>query len=125
MWSSLVAGNGLDDVNILGGSIHAVKENAEALVVAAKEIGLEVNAGKTKHMVISRDQNAGQTHSMKTDNSSFERVDEFKYLRTTLTNQNLSQEEIKSRLKLGNACYHLVQNRLSSRLLSKTLKIKI
>ena len=76
-------------------------------------------------MVISRDQNAGQTHSMKTDNSSFERVDEFKYLRTTLTNQNLSQEEIKSRLKLGNACYHLVQNRLSSRLLSKTLKIKI
>jgi len=115
----------VDDVNILGGSICAVKENAEALVVAAKEIGLEVNAGKTKHMVISRDQNAGQTHSMKTDNSSFERVDEFKYLRTTLTNQNLSQEEIKSRLKLGNACYHLVQNRLSSRLLSKTLKIKI
>jgi len=48
-----------DDVNILGGSIHAVKENAEALVVAAKEIGLEVNADKTKYMVMSRDQNAG------------------------------------------------------------------
>jgi hypothetical protein len=77
-----------DDVNILGGSIRAVKENAEALVVAAKEIGLEVNADKTKYMVMSRDQNAGRTHSMKIDNSSFERVDEFKYFGTTLTNQN-------------------------------------
>jgi hypothetical protein len=50
-----------DDVKILGGSIRAVKENAEALVVAAKEIGLEVNADKTKYMVMSRDQNAGRT----------------------------------------------------------------
>ena len=46
---------------------------------------LEVNADKTKYMVMSRDQNAGRTHSMKSDNSSFERVDEFKYLGTTLT----------------------------------------
>jgi len=50
-------------------------------------------------MVISRDQNAGQSHSMKIDNSSFERVEEFKYLGTILTNQNSIQEEIKSRLK--------------------------
>jgi len=62
---------------------------------------------------------------MKTDNSSFERVDEFKYFGTALTNQNSIQEEIKSRLKLGNACYHSVQNILSSSLLSKNLKIKI
>jgi len=46
-----------DDVNILGGSVHIVKENAEALLVGTKEIGLEVNAHKTKYMVISRDQN--------------------------------------------------------------------
>ena len=58
-----------DDVNILGGSAHTVKENAEALVVATKEIGLEVNADKTKYMIMSRDQNAGRSHSMKTDNS--------------------------------------------------------
>jgi hypothetical protein len=77
-----------NDVNKLGGSIRAVKENVEALVVAAKETGLEVNADKTKYMVMSRDQNAGRTHSMKIDNSSFERVDEFKYFGTTLTNQN-------------------------------------
>jgi len=69
------------------------------LIVASKEIGLEVNADKSKYMVMSRDQNAGQSHSMKIDNSSFERVEEFKYLGTTLTNQNSIQEEIESRLK--------------------------
>jgi hypothetical protein len=52
-------------------------------------------------------------------------VEEFKYLGTTLTNQNSFQEEIKSQLKSGNACYHLVQNLLSSSLLSKNLKIMI
>ena len=62
---------------------------------------------------------------MKIDNSSIERVEEFKYLGTTLTNQNSIQEEIKSRLKSGNACYHSVQNLLFSSLLSKNLKIKI
>jgi len=77
-----------DDVNILGGSVHTVKENAEALVVATKEIGLEVNADKTKHMVMSRDRNAGRGHSVKIDNSSIERVEEFKYLGTTLKDQN-------------------------------------
>jgi len=60
---------------------------------------------------------------MKIDNSSNERVEEFKCLGTTLTNQNSIQEEIKSRLKLGNACYYSVQNLLSTRLLSKNLKI--
>jgi len=56
-----------DDVNILGGS--TVKENAEALVVATKEIGLEVKADKIKYMIMSRDKNAGRSHSMKTDNT--------------------------------------------------------
>ena len=73
-----------DDVNIqgLGGSVHTVKENAEASVVATMEIGLEVNANKTKCMIMSRDQNAGRSHSMKMDNKSTERVEEFKYLGT-------------------------------------------
>jgi predicted metal-dependent TIM-barrel fold hydrolase len=43
-----------DGVNILGGSVHTVKENAEALIVASKEIGLEVNADKSKYMVMSQ-----------------------------------------------------------------------
>ena len=46
-----------DDVNILGGSIHTLKENEETLVAATREIGLEVSADKTKYMVMSRDQN--------------------------------------------------------------------
>jgi len=62
---------------------------------------------------------------MKIDNSSFERVEEFKYLGTTLTDQNSIQEEIKSRLKLGNAFCYSVQNLLSSSLLPKNMKIKI
>jgi hypothetical protein len=74
---------------------------------------------------MSRDQNVGRSHSVKTDNSSMEKVEEFKYLRTTLTHQNSIQETIKSRLKLGNACYWSVQNLLSSSLLSRGLKIKI
>ena len=86
---------------------------------------LEVNADKTKYMVMSREQTAGLSHTVKGDNSSTERVEEFRYLGITLTNQNSIHEEIKSRLKLGNACYHSVQKLLSSTLLSKNLKIKI
>ena len=76
-----------------------MKENAEALLVATKEIGLEVNADKTKYMVISRDWNAGRGHSVKIDNSFIERVEEFKYFGMMLTDQNSIQDEIKSRLK--------------------------
>jgi hypothetical protein len=84
-----------DDVNIEGGSVHAIKKNTEALVVATKEIGLEVNAEKTKYIVMSRDQHAGQNHNIKIGNKSFERVEEFRYLRT---NQNSIHKEIKRKL---------------------------
>jgi len=62
---------------------------------------------------------------MRIEHSSFERVEKFKYLGTTITHQNSSQEEIKSRLKSGNVCYHSAQYLLSSSLLYKNLKIKI
>ena len=52
----------------------------EDLVDAIKEIVLEVNADKTKYMIMSRDQNAGRSHSMKAENISIERVEDFKYL---------------------------------------------
>ena len=74
---------------------------------------------------MSRDQNAGRSHSMKTDNRSLERMEEFKYLGINMTNENSIQEEIKSRLKSGNACYHSVQNILCFSLLYKYIKIKI
>jgi len=114
-----------DDVNILEGGIHTLKENAEALVPATREIGLEVSADKSKYMIMSRDQNAGQNHSVSIDNSTFERVDDFKYLGTTLTIQNSIREEIKCRLISGNASFNSVQNFFSSMLLSRKLKIKI
>jgi hypothetical protein len=106
-----------DDVTILGGNIHTVKENAESLVVTSEETGLEVNSTKPKKMAMSRDQNAGRSHFMNSDNISFERVEELKYLGTNVTDQNSIQEEIKSRLNLGNACYHSMQILLSSSLL--------
>ena len=73
-----------------------VQYSAEVLVVATKAIGLEVNGVKTKYMIMSRDQNAARSHSRKNDNSSIERVEEFKYLGTTLTNKNSIQEEINA-----------------------------
>ena len=62
-----------DGVNVLGGSVHTVEGNAETLVVAIKETGLEVNAERTKYMVMSGDQNAGRSHNIKTGNISFEK----------------------------------------------------
>ena len=93
--------------------------------MAIKETGLEVNADKTKYMVMSRDENAGRTHNIKIDNIAFERVEQFKYLETTLTKENSIQEESKSRLKSGNACYHSMKNFLSSLCYKTNLKIKI
>jgi len=74
---------------------------------------------------MSRDQTAGLRQNIKAESNSCERVEEYKYLRTTLTNQNSIQDVIKSRLKSGNTCYHPVQKLFSSRLISKNLKIKI
>jgi hypothetical protein len=73
----------------------------------------------------SRHQNVGQNRDIKIVNRSFENVSQFIYLGTTVTNQNLIQEEITRSLNSGNACYHSVQNLLSSRLLPKNLKIRI
>ena len=73
----------VDDVNTVGGSIRPVKKNTAVVLVDSNEIGLKVNADKTKYKVMSRDQNAGRSHKLKTDNSSFQKVKEFKYLGTT------------------------------------------
>jgi hypothetical protein len=76
-------------------------------------------------MLLSLHQNTGQNHAIKIADGCFENVAQFKYLGTTVTNQNLIQEEIKRRLNSGNSCYHSVQNLLSSCLPSKNVKIRI
>jgi hypothetical protein len=74
----------------------------ETLIDDSKEVGLEVNTEKTKYMLLSRHQNAWQSYDIKKANRCFENVAKFRYLGTTITNQNLIQVEIKRRLNLGN-----------------------
>jgi len=104
----------VDGVNILGGRVHTIQKSTETLLVGSMEFGLGVNGDKTNYMVMSRDQNAGRSHNIKIAGSSFDWVEQFKYLGKTLTDQNSVQEEIKGRLKSGNAYYHSVQNPLST-----------
>jgi hypothetical protein len=108
-----------------GYGINTIKENTETLLEDSRDADLEINAEKTKYMIMSRHSNSGQNQNIRIVNESFEKVIEFKYLGTTLTNQNDIHDEIKSRLNSGNACYHSVQNLLSSHLKSKNLNIKI
>jgi hypothetical protein len=89
----------LDQPCISGGSVHTIKKIADALVVTTKENDLEVNGEETKYVIMSEDLNPGRRAT-----------EQCKYLGTTLKNQNSLQNEIYSRLKSGNACYHSVQN---------------
>jgi hypothetical protein len=103
-----------DDFNLLGDSINTVKEKTETLLEVSRDIGLEINAERSKYMIMSHNPNSGQNQNIRTDDELFENVAKFKYLGMRVTNQNGTHNKIKSRLNSGNACYHSVQNHLSS-----------
>jgi hypothetical protein len=84
-----------DDVNLLEDNIDNIKKNTETLIDASKEVGLEINVEKIKYMLLSHQQNVGQNRDIKIANRLFENVLHFKYLGTTVTNQNLIHEEIE------------------------------
>jgi len=86
-----------------GRNICSVRKDTEDLV-AFKEIGLEVNAEKTKYMVMSKHQNARKNQNITRGNKSLEKLEQFKCLGTNLTIRNSFHEDMKSRLKSGNAC---------------------
>jgi hypothetical protein len=66
-----------DDVNLLGDNIGTINKNTETLTDASKDVGLEVNVKKTKYMLVSWDQNAGQNRDTKIGKRSFEKVSHF------------------------------------------------
>jgi hypothetical protein len=99
-----------DDVNLLVDSVNTIEENSETPLEASRDIGLEINAEKTKYMIMCHHSNSEQNQKIRIANESFENVAKFKYSGTTLTNQNDIHYEIKSRLNSVNACYYSVQN---------------
>jgi hypothetical protein len=78
-----------DDVNLLGDNISTIQKSRETLIDASKEVGLEINVEKTKYMLLSHHQNVGQNWDLRIANRLFENVSQFKYLGTTVINQNL------------------------------------
>jgi hypothetical protein len=97
------------DMNLLGNNMDTIKKDTETLIDARQTVCLEMNVKKTKYILLSRRENVGQNRDIKIANRSFKNVSQFKCLGTTVTNQNLIQEEMKRRLNTGNACYHSVR----------------
>jgi hypothetical protein len=84
-----------DNVNLLGDNVNTIEENTERLLGANRDIGLEINAEKTKYMIMSHHLNSGQKQTIRIATESFEKVEKFKYLGMTLPSRNDIHDEIK------------------------------
>jgi hypothetical protein len=120
LWRALVYA---DNVNLLGDNIATTNKNTIPLIAASKEVVLKVHIDTTKYMLVSR-------HRMQVEigtwnSKQFENMSPLKYLVSTVTNQNIFQEENKRRLCSGNDYHNSVQNLLYSRLLSINVKMNI
>jgi hypothetical protein len=114
-----------DDVNTLGGNVHTIMEKAEAFVVASKEVVLEVSADKTKHIVMSRDQNARRSHNMlfidfKKSYESLRRGVLYNINTETgvpMNNANKNVSETHSNVRVGKHLFDMfpIRNRLKQR----------
>jgi hypothetical protein len=114
-----------DDMNLLENNINTIKKNTQTLIDARKEVGLKINAKKTKRILLSCHQNVGQSHDIKIANRSFGNVAQLKYFGTTVTNQNLIREELRGdRIRVMLAT---IQSRafFFSCLLSRNIKIRL
>jgi len=114
-----------DDVDLIENDIDAQQTNNDVLVEARDEIGLQVNINKTKYMITKRKTGNEGNKNIRIRNEVIEKVNKFKYLEAYVTSKNEVTEEIKSRLVSRNACFYSVQKLLTSRLISRKLKLKI
>jgi hypothetical protein len=96
------------DVNLLEENMHTrKKKDTEALLMATKEFGLEIRTEQTKYRFMSRKQNIGQSHSRKVSNKSIEKVAKLIVFGNDTNKAEMHAKDDKSRLRSGNACYHL------------------
>ncbi|CAI6345250.1 unnamed protein product [Macrosiphum euphorbiae] len=106
-----------NDIIITGNTRAEVQMNLKKLMKASKNMGLVVNAEKTKYMVVTR--GPEDSSNLKIENNEFEQVKEFRYLGVTLNNKNIMHEEINVRLNVANRCYFAMETLFKSKTLSK------
>ncbi|KAE9542653.1 hypothetical protein AGLY_002564 [Aphis glycines] len=109
-----------DDIVVIGNSQESIQSTVEELMKIGKYIGLTINSGKTKYMMLKR--GGGDHNNLQVGNNIFEQVQEFKYLGSTLNNQNNMHGEINIRLDAANRCLYALSTLFKSKLLSRKTK---
>lgn len=116
-----------DDVDLIGNSRLKMRETFIRFENEAEKMGLQINENKTKYMYTSRRvQNRDRIgQNITIGNHNFERVKEFKYLGTTITEDNVGSEEINNRIQAGNRCLYALQDLIRSKELTRLTKINL